>query len=209
MEGLNPRQHYAVQTTDGPVMIVAGPGTGTTHTLSHRLAYLLRQTRVPPANILAITFTRSAAGAMRERLKTLAPGAEAVWIDTFHAVAMRLLKEEGIPSKTFSIISEVDKPGFLEGLVERSARAAFLESLRQKKQKGIRPETESEKVYQERLRTSDYLDFDDLFLYVGELKSNWQNLFRYILVDEFQDTSAAQYRFLRQLAAEHLCVIGD
>lgn len=222
---LNLRQLEAVQTTEGPVIILAGPGTGKTHTFAHRVVYLLQEKRVLPTTILAVTFTRNAANEMRERLQSLLPQSSGeqtlndLWVDTYHAVALRLLREQGYPfglGIALSVVSEQDKPALLEGLIQPKDRQTFLEQLRDKKQRLQPLETNAEIIYQNRLLSRKLLDFDDLFVYVDRLfqerphlRTHYRQRFHYVAVDEFQDTSFAQYHFLQQLSGENICVIGD
>lgn len=153
---------------------MAGPGTGKTRTFAHRVAYLLQDKQISASDILAVTFTRSAAQEMKERLKTLVTGMDlsSLWINTFHAFALRMLQEQDYPfglGKDVSILREEQKSNFLEGLVPGKERKAFLEALRQKKQRLLWPDETVEKAYQQRVHAARCLDFDDLFLYLKKL----------------------------------------
>lgn len=217
---LNPRQLAAVREADGPCVIAAGPGTGKTRTFSHRIAHLIRDRGVPAQSILAVTFTRSAAAEMHERVQGLLPdGApRGLRLGTFHAAALGILRESRHPfgGAEVSVVSEDDKPKLLEGIVPKRRLPALLEDVRRAKQALRRPEGEAAEEYGRRLREARLLDFDDLFLETDrlfderpEILSRWRERVRYILVDEFQDTSFAQYALMRRLARENVCVIGD
>jgi DNA helicase-2/ATP-dependent DNA helicase PcrA len=217
---LNPAQQTAVEAVDGPVIIGAGPGTGKTRTFAHRVAYLIQDKHVPPERILAVTFTRSAAAEMKARLTgLLGKVPDGLWVETYHAAALRVLREQGYPFGSgvdFSLIADEDKPRLLDGLVPRKEAAKFLDDLGQKKQRLEWPEAGPALEYQKRLAARQQLDFDDLFLYAirlfeerPEAAATYRECFTHIVIDEFQDTSFAQYRFVRSLASHHLCVIGD
>ncbi len=217
---LNPAQQAAVEATDGPVVIVAGPGTGKTRAFAHRVAYLIQHHRVPPERILAVTFTRSAAGEMTDRLNTLlGRDADGLWVETYHATASRILREQGYPfgaGVAFALAADEDKRGLLDGLVSRKESAAFLDALRREKQRLVWPDAGIAADYQQRLFARHLLDFDDLFLYAARLfdecpdvATAYRERFTHIVVDEFQDTSVAQYRFLRAMTSQNICVIGD
>lgn len=221
MTDLNPQQEEAVRAADGPCVILAGPGTGKTRTLTRRLAYLINDQHVPPADVLAVTFTRAAAREMAERLRALLPGRplDSLWVETFHAAARRILREQSYPfgpDIPFSVAADDEKQSCLEGLIAPKDRSAFLENLRQEKERLRLPIDPGVAAYQERLLAARRLDFDDLLLYACRLlderpdvRDRYRRKFRYILVDEFQDTRFAQYELLRRLAGEHVCVAGD
>jgi len=217
---LDPDQQKAIEATDGPVIIAAGPGTGKTRTLAHRVAYLINEKRIPPDRILAVTFTRSAAAEMSERLQSLLGRMpEGLWVGTYHAVALRILREHDYPfgpGVEWSLIREEEKAALLEGLVPRRERSSFLDELRRHKQRLTWPETGPAAEYQRRLVARRQLDFDDLFLYAmrlfnerPEVAAAYRRRFVYVMVDEFQDTSFAQYHFLKTIASSNVCVIGD
>lgn len=219
-ESLNPAQRAAVEAVDGPVVTVAGPGTGKTRTFAHRIAHLIQDRRVFPEHILAVTFTRSAAGEMRERLRDLLGEVPAgLWVDTYHAVAMRLLREQGFPfgaGVDFALVSDEEKRALLDGLVPKRETAALLDAIRRDKQRLAWPDDGRAVAYQQRLTARRLLDFDDLFLHATrllnerpEVASSYRERFTDVVVDEFQDTSFAQYHFIRALATRNLCVIGD
>lgn len=219
---LNPEQEAAVQLTQGTVLIIAGPGTGKTHTFAHKVAHLIVEKGVAPAQILAVTFTRSAAKEMKERLCKLLPAAislEDLWLDTFHAIARRVLLEQGYPfgrDVPFDLIDDERKTGLLKGLLERRDIPSFLYNVRRKKQNLLPPESALEQEFYNRLLSQKTIDFDDLLVLTHQLftekpdiKNAYKMRFRYLLVDEFQDTSFAQYTLIKHLAGENLCAIGD
>lgn len=219
-DGLNPAQQAAVEATRGPVVIVAGPGTGKTRTFAHRVAHLVQTQRVAPERILAVTFTRSAAGEMTDRLNALLGSVVAgLRVETYHAAASRILREQGYPfgpEAAFTLATDEDKRALLDGLVSRQDAAAFLDALRRDKQRLVWPDTGAAGEYRQRLFARRLLDFDDLFLYVlrlfeerPQVAAEYRERYTHIVVDEFQDTSFAQYRFLRAIASHHVCVIGD
>lgn len=217
---LNPAQQAAVHAVAGPVIIVAGPGTGKTTTFAHRVTHLIQDHHVPPDRIMAVTFTRSAAAEMKERLGSLLGTLpDGLWVETYHAAAFRILREHGYPfghGVEFSLIADEDKSALLEGLVSRKDRPSFLDAVRQTKQRLEWPADGPALEYQKRLIARRQLDFDDLFLYATRLfderpavASVYRERFTHIIIDEFQDTSFSQYHFVRSLASDHLCVIGD
>lgn len=251
---LNDQQRKAVISTDGYTIIVAGPGTGKTLTFAHRLSCLLKEKNISPQNILAVTFTRSAAKEMRSRLVNLvrnsgialdkaerlsspnkfseisngvnlmsdSMGKEqfgSIWIDTFHAIALKILREQNFPfgdSGDWAIVDDEEKRTLLEGIIPAKERVEFLDELQQEKQKLIIPKNDAAKKYQKKLFEARRLDFDDLFIYAcrlfeekPEIAQFYHNRFKYILIDEFQDTSFAQYKFMKYMKCENICVIGD
>lgn len=237
---LNPSQHTAIDAVNGPVIIVAGPGTGKTRTFAHRIAHLIQHHGVPPEHILAVTFTRSAAGEMADRLKGLLGRVpEALWIGTYHATALRILREQHYPfgpGADFSLLRDDEKRGLIDGLVAPKEALKFLDGVRRAKQQLEWPQAGLAARYQHRLTARRLLDFDDLFLYVTRLflerpaiASAYRERFTHIAIDEFQDTNLAQYRFITSLASPrdlpvmpvaegdnqgsgnrpNLCVIGD
>jgi DNA helicase II / ATP-dependent DNA helicase PcrA len=216
--GLDSGQRAAILAADGPVIVAAGPGTGKTRVFAHRVAHLIRDKGSHPGQILAVTFTRSAAREMRERIKDLLPQADlgALWVETCHAAALRILREETYPWAEPAVLPEEERPGLLEGIVPRAEAAALLDDVRAAKQRLEWPQDAPGRLYQERLQSRRLMDFDDLFLYVlrlfeekPEALQRWRGRFRFVLVDEFQDTSLAQYRFVARLAGRDFCVIGD
>ncbi|MCG3206679.1 MAG: ATP-dependent DNA helicase Rep [Anaerolineae bacterium] len=233
---LNPEQLAAVQTIDAPLLIVAGPGTGKTRALTHRLAYLITHHHAPPAQILAITFTNKAAEEMQERLdKLLGPAvAGQITVKTFHALGLVLLREEFTAAglaENFAVCREDDRRLLLKraapALSERELNRT-LEQISLAKNRLLGPEelpqaessalAEIYRRYEALLAGSGTLDFDDLLLRPvrlldsnNSLREKYWGRFRWIAVDEYQDVNLAQYRLLRLLAGPetNLCAIGD
>jgi DNA helicase-2/ATP-dependent DNA helicase PcrA len=240
---LNPAQREAVLTTEGPLLVIAGAGSGKTRVLTHRVAHLLGTQGVKPNEILAITFTNKAAGEMKERLeRMLGPIARAIWILTFHAACGRILRREaqrlGYRSN-FTIYDSADQVRLVKQCLEELDRdpkrftpRGIHSVISREKNNLVGPADFRERVssfydqtvadvydlYQRKLFTSNAVDFDDLlYLTVDvlerftEAQERWRKAFRYILVDEYQDTNHAQYRLLQLLASEHrnLCAVGD
>ncbi len=244
LQGLNEVQREAARTTEGPVMIVAGPGSGKTRTLTHRIAYLIAAEKAKPWEILALTFTNKAAREMRERvLKLIGSGAaKGMWMGTFHSTFARLLRREADKlgySKDFSIYDTDDSRRIVRGLCARlnidsnQFRPRALHGLiSSAKNQMVMPEDYArvasgplqEKAaevygpYQAMLRQANAMDFDDLLLRPidlfhehPEVLEKYQDRWRYVHIDEYQDTNRAQYTLAKQLAAKHknLCVVGD
>jgi DNA helicase-2/ATP-dependent DNA helicase PcrA len=240
---LNPAQREAVLRTEGPVLVVAGAGSGKTRVLTRRIAHLLGAVGVKPPEILAITFTNKAAGEMRERVGDLVgPPARAAWVMTFHSACGRILRREaqrlGYRSN-FTIYDQADQIRLVKRCLEELERdpkrftpRGIHSQISSAKNTLVGPEQYAERVasfydqtvaevfdlYQKRLFASNAVDFDDmLFLTVDvlerfpEARAKWQDAFRYILVDEYQDTNHAQYRLLQLLAEKHRNVfaVGD
>ena len=240
---LNPAQREAVTTTEGPLLVIAGAGSGKTRVLTYRVAHLLAACGAKPNEILAITFTNRAAQEMRERLESLLGNvAKAIWILTFHAACGRILRREaerlGYRSN-FTIYDSADQIRLVKQCLEeldkdpkRFVPRGVHTQISNAKNQLILPDTFAERVssfydqtvaevyalYQKRLHASNAVDFDDLLLLTVEVlqrfpdaRKRWQNAFRYILVDEYQDTNHAQYKLLRLLGGEHrnVCAVGD
>ncbi len=243
LEGLNPAQQEAVLNTDGPLLVIAGAGSGKTRVLTHRVAHLIAACGVQPNEILAITFTNKAAGEMRTRLEDLLGGvARAIWILTFHAACGRILRREaprlGYKSN-FTIYDQADQVRLTKQCLEdlerdpkRFVPRGIHAQISNAKNQLIGPADYSSRVesfydqtvaeayelYQRRLFASNAVDFDDLLMLTvsvlerfPEALERWQKAFRYVLVDEYQDTNHAQYRLLQLLAGEHrnLMAVGD
>ena len=241
--GLNPVQQEAAGTTEGPVMIVAGPGSGKTRTLTHRIAYLIASRKAWPSQILALTFTNKAAREMRTRVTELV-GAEAkgMWMGTFHSVFARVLRREADKigfSRDFSIYDTDDQERLLRELMLRTgvdSKKHTPRSVRTRisgaKNQMVTPADYArlaadpyEEVvarlygpYNDALRKANAMDFDDLLawpirLFEGhpDVLGAYQKRWRYIHIDEYQDTNRAQYLLAKLLAAEHknICVVGD
>ena len=238
---LNPEQREAVCTTEGPLLIIAGAGSGKTRVLTHRIAYLLAEKGAAPWEILALTFTNKAAGEMRERIQSLTGNAAGdMWVLTFHACCARILRMEierlGY-ERTFAIYDDADQQTLLRRIIKelnlsdkvytpRMLSSAISDAKNHslhperflRESRAAQPVIDVFQRYQKALRQNNALDFDDLLLKVLELferfpevLEKYQRRFRYILVDEYQDTNMAQYHIVRQLAAIHnnLCVVGD
>ncbi len=241
---LNQEQKEAVLQTDGPLLLLAGAGSGKTRVLTHRIAYLIDQMGVKPWNILAITFTNKAAGEMRERVDQLVGfGADQVWVSTFHSACVRILRRHidrlGY-GNDFSIYDTDDQKTLMKGICKRLCidtkvykERALLGAISSAKDEltGVR-EYELDAVgdyvkgiyakvyreYQETLQKNNALDFDDIIVKTVELFRNcpevldfYQERFRYIMVDEYQDTNTAQFELVKLLAGKYrnLCVVGD
>jgi DNA helicase II / ATP-dependent DNA helicase PcrA len=240
---LNPAQREAVLHTEGPVLVIAGAGSGKTRVLTRRIAHLLGAVGVKPPEILAITFTNKAAAEMRERVEHLVgPPARAAWVMTFHSACGRILRREaqrlGYRSN-FTIYDQADQVRLVKRCLEELDRdpkrftpRGIHSQISNAKNTLIGPDAYGERVasfydqtvaevydlYQKRLFGSNAVDFDDmLFLTVDvlerfpEARQKWQEAFRYVLVDEYQDTNHAQYRLLQLLAEKHRNVfaVGD
>jgi DNA helicase-2/ATP-dependent DNA helicase PcrA len=240
---LNPAQREAVLHTEGPVLVVAGAGSGKTRVLTRRIAHLLGAVGVKPPEILAITFTNKAAAEMRDRVGDLVgPPARAAWVMTFHSACGRILRREaqrlGYRSN-FTIYDQADQIRLVKRCLEELERdpkrftpRGIHSQISNAKNTLVGPAEYTERVasfydqtvaevydlYQKRLFASNAVDFDDmLFLTVDvlerfpEAREKWQEAFRYILVDEYQDTNHAQYRLLQLLAEKHhnVFAVGD
>jgi DNA helicase-2/ATP-dependent DNA helicase PcrA len=240
---LNPAQREAVLHTEGPLLVVAGAGSGKTRVLTHRVAHLIAAVGVQPNEILAITFTNKAAGEMRSRLEDLLPEvARRIWILTFHAACGRIFRREAprLGYKTnFTIYDQADQVRLVKQCLEELERdpkrfpaKGIHEHVSAAKNQLIGPDEYRRRVdsfydqtvadaydlYQRRLFAANAVDFDDLLMLTvdvlerfPEARERWQKAFRYVLVDEYQDTNHAQYRLLQLLAEKHrnVCVVGD
>jgi len=240
---LNPAQREAVLHTEGPLLVIAGAGSGKTRVLTHRVAHLTSALGVKPNEILAITFTNKAAGEMRERLLSmLGPAARAIWILTFHSACGRILRAEaerlGYRSN-FTIYDSADQVRLVKQCLEdldkdpkRFVPRGIHVQISNAKNLLLTPALYAERVasfydqtvaevyalYQKRLHASNAVDFDDMLMLTvealerfPEARARWQKAFRYVLVDEYQDTNHAQYRFLQILGEHHqnVCAVGD
>ena len=241
---LNPMQKEAVLHTEGPLLILAGAGSGKTRVLTHRIAYLIEEKEVNPWNILAITFTNKAAGEMRERVDSLVGfGAESIWVSTFHSTCVRILRryiEHLGYTTSFSIYDSDDQKTLMKQVfktldidTKQYKERSVLGIISSVKDKLISPEGfllnagqdfrqkkvgEIYREYQNQLKKNNALDFDDLIVKTVELFQNdsqildyYQERFRYIMVDEYQDTNTAQFKLISLLASKYgnLCVVGD
>ena len=243
-ETLNDMQQKAVYHTEGPLLILAGAGSGKTRVLTHRIAYLIGEKRVNPWNILAITFTNKAAQEMRERVDQIVGNdGGSVWVSTFHSTCVRILRryiDRLGYDNNFTIYDTDDQKTLMKDVCRRLdvdtkqyKERALLAAISHAKDELLTPDdmernaggdfrekriAESYREYQAALRRNNALDFDDLivktvelFRKCGEVLEYWQDRFRYIMVDEYQDTNTAQFKFVSLLASkyENLCVVGD
>jgi DNA helicase-2/ATP-dependent DNA helicase PcrA len=244
LDGLNPAQRLAVTTADGPVLIVAGPGSGKTRVIVHRIAYLIEAMSIEPWRILAVTFTNKAAREMRERLDALIGPKRAhyVSVGTFHATCARWLRQDGELlgiDRRFAILDDGDQLDLVKQAMKeydldekRYAPRAVLSAISAAKSELVSGEAFARnaeglwqatvarlyKRYEELLADNHGLDFDDLLTKVVELfnahpdvLTRYQDRYKYLMVDEFQDTNVVQYQLVRQLAERdrNVCVVGD
>ncbi|MGN0734451.1 MAG: ATP-dependent helicase [Anaerovoracaceae bacterium] len=242
LDYLNKEQQKAATHTEGPLLILAGAGSGKTATMTHRIAYLIEQ-GVSPYSILAVTFTNKAAKEMRDRVEKLVGPCPGMWIMTFHAMSLRILREHYYAAgydKNFVVYDTVDQKTIIKNIIKeqnidsKQFPQAYLSAIISKeKEADSDPEQFLEnsdgspkakviynvyKEYQHQLRANNAMDFDDLLLNaLHVLRDNpdilvqYQNRFRYIMVDEYQDTNHIQYQIIRMMAMAHqnLCVVGD
>ena len=243
LAGLNPQQKEAVKTTEGPLLVVAGAGSGKTSVLTRRIAYLVEEKQVLPWNILAITFTNKAASEMREReQKLLGPAANDIWMSTFHALCVRILRRDSDKigyGRNFSIADSAEQLTLVKH-IEKELNInpkmyeprGILSAISNAKNDLLTPQAFEDSAaspfekmaakvyheYQKRLKHDQIMDFDDLIMQTlvlfkkdPEVLHYYQNKFRYMLVDEYQDTNQAQYELCHELAAQYknICVVGD
>lgn len=245
LKDLNLKQQEAVLCTEGPVLVLAGAGSGKTKTLTHRIAYLIEKKKISPYNILAVTFTNKAANEMKERISRLLvqkAGLKLPWMGTFHSICVKILHREiealGY-SSNFTIYDQQDSLSLIKRIckdigidVKKNNPRAIQSFISGAKSEMLDPKSYrkyidgyfQEKVadvydeYQKRLKSMDALDFDDLLNKTVELfekhdkiLKKYQGLFKYILVDEYQDTNQPQYKFCKLLSQKHknICVVGD
>lgn len=244
LDSLNNQQREAVMTTEGPLLILAGAGSGKTRVLTHRTAYLIDEMGVNPYHIMAITFTNKAAGEMRERIdKMVGYGSESIWVSTFHSTCVRILRryiDRLGYDNNFTIYDSDDQKTLMKDICKRLEidtklykEKMFLAAISSAKDELIDPiefetraagdfvkrrQAQVYREYQQALRQNNALDFDDLIMKTVELfrldaqvLSSYQERFRYIMVDEYQDTNTAQFELIRLLASKYknLCVVGD
>ncbi|MDQ0492748.1 MULTISPECIES: DNA helicase PcrA [Paenibacillus] len=240
---LNPPQRQAVEMVDGPLLIMAGAGSGKTRVLTHRIAYLIATRKTAPWGILAITFTNKAAREMQDRVsKLIGPQGRDVWVSTFHSMCVRILRRDieriGFTSN-FSILDSTDQLSVIRSCMKdlnidtkKFEPKAVQSMMSTAKNELVTPEMYERKIgdyfegivakvytkYQQRLKSNNSLDFDDLimatiqlFKEVPEVLDFYQKKFQYIHVDEYQDTNRAQYMLCKMLADKHhrICVVGD
>jgi DNA helicase-2/ATP-dependent DNA helicase PcrA len=244
LDDLNPAQREAVTTTEGPVLIVAGPGSGKTRVIVHRIAHLVEDVGVDPYNVLAVTFTNKAAREMRDRLESLiGPGrSRYLSVGTFHATCARWLRIDGhhigLDSR-FAIYDDVDQIDLVKQVMrdleiddKRVSARAVLSAISAAKSELVSPERFASQAegfwqmtvarifqgYSELLAQNSALDFDDLLVDVVELfrqcpdvLERYQDRYRYLMVDEFQDTNVTQYQLVKLLGVKHrnVCIVGD
>ncbi|HEX9505829.1 MAG TPA: UvrD-helicase domain-containing protein, partial [Acidimicrobiia bacterium] len=243
LAGLNPIQREAASAPDGPVLVIAGAGSGKTRVLTHRIAFLVAEQRVSPFGLLAITFTNKAAAEMKERVAALVgPVAHKMWVSTFHSACARILRRDASVlgyRSSFSIYDQADSVRLVD-YVRRdlnmdpkrfpprrlhAAISAMKNELVSAEEAVERAFTPAEKriadvyrEYQRRLLEASALDFDDLLVLTvklfrehTEVLARWRARFHHVLVDEFQDTNAAQWELVRMLSEEHrnVMVVGD
>ena len=249
---LNPPQQEAVKHLTGPLLILAGAGSGKTRVITHRIAYLIEEYNVSPYNILAITFTNKAAKEMRERVDSLVDfGAGNIWVNTFHATCVRMLRKYGDAigyNTNFSVYDTDDQKALMRTILKdrnidpkKYSPKYFLSRISAAKNELVQPDSYASvyptasadprlvadiyREYQERLRANNAMDFDDLLVNTvlmlhtaPDVLNYYRNRFRYILVDEYQDTNAAQFEMIKLLAHYendegevecNLCVVGD
>ncbi|MDD3959149.1 MAG: UvrD-helicase domain-containing protein [Oscillospiraceae bacterium] len=242
--GLNPEQETAVRHDEGPLLILAGAGSGKTRVITYRIAYLIRVRRIHPSSILAITFTNKAANEMKERVFSLVGDtASYMWVGTFHSMFARILRRHAAMigfTNRFSILDTDDQLKIVKECIKECdlnekvfIPRSVLSEISRAKNEMLGPEdylkdaaadyrkrkiAEVYSRYREKLLRNNSMDFDDILFYTVELfeknsdvLSYYQEQFRYILVDEYQDTNHAQYRIVSMLARKYknLCVVGD
>lgn len=240
LDMLNPEQKEAVKTTEGPVLVLSGAGTGKTKVLTTRLAYILAQHKANPWNCLVVTFTNRAAKEMKERVQALiGEVANSVWLGTFHSVCVKILRNHaevvGLKSN-FTILGDDDQKRLVKQILEAEGiddkkypPQAILDKIGRWKDKGLSVDkvgndfkenilTHIYKKYQERLLELNCVDFGDIILFAlnilmsdADILDKYQERFKYIMVDEYQDTNVTQYLLIRLLSQKHrnLCCVGD
>ncbi len=237
---LTPEQREAVMHYEGPLLILAGPGSGKTRVITRRVAHLLRQ-GVNPWNVLAITFTNKAAGEMRQRIEALVPNSR-VWVSTFHSLGARLMRQHGERfglDRNFTIYDQGDRAKVVKSALEaaevdnsRFTPETIAGAISKAKNQLLTPERYAQQAtdffsqtvahvypfYEKRMRDTNAVDFDDLLLWPAlalkndeELRAELDARFRFVLIDEYQDTNKAQYAIARGLSVDqpNLCVVGD
>lgn len=240
---LNPQQYEAATTLEGPLLILAGAGSGKTGTMTHRIAYMIKDAGISPYSILAVTFTNKAATEMRERVEALVGPARGMWIQTFHSACLRILRSDAERigfGTNFVVYDPVDQKALVKNLVkefkfdEKQCAPAFvLSEISKAKENAVSPAEYTRKYgpidrykplctlyeeYEKALKKNNAMDFDDLILNTVRLFERdeetllkYQQRFKYIMVDEYQDTNMLQYKLVKMLAESHknICVVGD
>ena len=240
LSALNPEQKIAVQTTEGPVLVLSGAGTGKTRVLTTRLAYILSQGLANPWNCFVVTFTNKAAKEMKMRVQEMIGSmADSVWLGTFHSMCVKILRRHAELAglkPNFTILDEDDQKRLIKQILEKEGvddkkypPAGFVEKFALWKDKGWTPEKVAKDAkgnitimiyqkYQERLRELNAVDFGDIILLTleilqknEEVLQKYQSQFKYVMVDEYQDTNVTQYLLLRLLSQKHrnICCVGD
>ena len=242
LTGMNDQQAEAVQTTEGPLLIMAGAGSGKTRVLTHRIAYLIDEKMINPWNILAITFTNKAAREMRERAVALNPATSETLIATFHSMCVRILRREADHigyNRNFTIVDPGEQRTLMKRILKNlnldpkkwnerailgtisNAKNDLLDEIAYEHQAGdmyTQIVAKCYKAYQEELRRSEVMDFDDLIMMTlrlfdknPDVLAYYQQRYQYIHVDEYQDTNHAQYQLVKLLASrfKNICVVGD
>ena len=240
LNGLNPEQRQAVETTQGPILVLSGAGTGKTKVLTTRLAYILSQHLANPWECLVVTFTNRAAKEMKERVyNMIGEAASSVWLGTFHSICVKILRNHaeiiGLHNN-FTILGEDDQKRLIKQIMNQHGiddkkypPQSVIEKISLWKDKGYNVQkiaqdfkentlTKLYKLYQTRLKELNCVDFGDIILYTLEILTQnhdilqkYQNRFKYIMVDEYQDTNISQYLLIRLLSQSHrnLCCVGD
>ena len=243
LDKLNSKQREAAVCTEGPLLILAGAGSGKTSTMTHRIAYMIKEKGVSPYNILAVTFTNKAAKEMRDRVEGLLGSGVNMWILTFHSACLRILRSHAEAlgyGRDFTVYDPTDQKTLVKNIIKecsidgkRYTPAYFLGIISKCKENRIGPEdylgiNGSDLVnemihrvysqYEKRMKKNNSMDFDDLLLNAvklfekdEEVLLKYQSRFRYIMVDEYQDTNRLQYLFVKMIAEAHnnICVVGD
>ncbi len=245
---LNPNQQQVVETTEGPVLVLAGAGSGKTRSVIFRAAWLIMEKKVPPWNILIVTFTNKAAGELKDRLENLLQfPVRSLWVGTFHSICTRILRFESknLPfHSNFSIYDEDDQKALLKKIYKQNnidtqkyPLARVLNTISRYKNKLLLPDdlsNQSEEIgaygdffnvflnlytlYQQQMMLNQAMDFDDILLWTAKLLENnqavrdkYRNQFKYVMIDEYQDTNHAQFKIVHLIASGHrnICVVGD
>ena len=240
---LNKQQREAAMYTEGPLLILAGAGSGKTSTMTHRIAYMIEELHINPYQILAVTFTNKAAGEMRDRVEALVGEGLNMWILTFHSACLRILRKHAEVlgyGTDFAVYDPTDQKTVVKNIIKelgldpkKFKPVYFLGAISKCKEQKISPaeyqlengDDYKEKYiyevyfrYEKTLKKNNAMDFDDLLLNAVRLFEKdeavlleYQNRFRYIMVDEYQDTNMLQYQFVKMLAEAHdnICVVGD